>query len=225
MNFKTSDLELPFNMDKTKRLVVQTKLLDWIDSPSSKVRRKPLEREKEESGRVTSLVEYKPGAQFNSHSHPMGEEIFVISGEFADENGRYPQGTYIRNPPGSKHSPFSEKGCILFVKLDQFLETDDKKIVINTNAEPWLPGQGALKVKPLHSHGSENSALVLWPQGCKFKPHSHFGGEEIFVLNGVFQDELGNYPEHTWIRSPHMSNHNPFSDIGCLILVKTGHLD
>lgn len=225
MSLKTSDLKLPFNMDKSKQLVIYTKEQTWLDSPTSQVKRKPLEREKEESGQVTSIVEYKPGAHFKEHSHPQGEEIFVLSGEFADENGRYPKGTYIRNPPGSSHSPFSEKGCVLFVKLNQFLKTDDKQLVVDTNNEPWLQGVGDLKVKPLHDHDTQGTALVLWPKGSEFKPHSHFGGEEIFVLKGTFQDQHGDYPEHTWIRSPHMSNHNPFSNEGCLIFVKAGHLN
>ena len=50
------------------------------------------------------------------------------------------------------------------------------------------------------------------------------GGEEIFVLDGVFSDELGDYPAGTWIRSPHASMHTPFSREGCTILVRTGHL-
>jgi anti-sigma factor ChrR (cupin superfamily) len=51
------------------------------------------------------------------------------------------------------------------------------------------------------------------------------GGEEILVLEGTFQDEFGDYPEGTWLRNPHMSSHQPFSREGCLIYVKTGHLN
>ena len=49
-------------------------------------------------------------------------------------------------------------------------------------------------------------------------------GEEILVLEGVFSDETGHYPAGSWIRSPHMSLHKPFSQEGCIIFVKTGHL-
>jgi len=65
---------------------------------------------------------------------------------------------------------------------------------------------------------------VKWPAGEHFKPHKHFGGEEILVISGTFQDEFGLYPTHTWIRSPHMSEHNPFVEEETIILVKTGHL-
>ncbi|PHQ24157.1 hypothetical protein CLH62_18710, partial [Marinobacter guineae] len=57
-----------------------------------------------------------------------------------------------------------------------------------------------------------------------FQPHRHFGGEEIFVLSGEFCDEHGRYPEGTWIRSPHLSQHHPFVDQETVIWVKTGHL-
>ncbi|MEL6688355.1 MAG: cupin domain-containing protein, partial [Pseudomonadota bacterium] len=57
-----------------------------------------------------------------------------------------------------------------------------------------------------------------------FQPHTHFGGEEILVLQGMFSDETGDYPAGSWLRSPHMSRHTPFSKEGCLIYVKTGHL-
>lgn len=211
-------------MDRSLRVIIRTQEIPWIDSPSSNVKRKPLEREKAESGQVTSVVEYKPGASFKAHHHPMGEEIFVLSGEFADENGRYPAGTYLRNPPGSSHTPFSQKGCTLFVKLNQFSKDDSQQITLNTQNSDWLQGHGSLKVMPLHQHLNNSTALVLWPKGAQFQPHSHWGGEEIFVLDGIFQDEFGNYPKHTWIRSPHLSTHNPFSNEGCTILVKTGHM-
>jgi anti-sigma factor ChrR (cupin superfamily) len=68
------------------------------------------------------------------------------------------------------------------------------------------------------------STLVRWAPKTRFNTHRHYGGEEIFVVHGVFADEHGTYPEGTWIRSPHMSQHTPFSEGGCTIFVKTGHL-
>ena len=48
--------------------------------------------------------------------------------------------------------------------------------------------------------------------------------DSVELLSGVFEDEHGRYPAGTWIRSPHMSLHQPFSREGCTIFVKTGHL-
>lgn len=212
------------NMDFSKTLVIDTNGLNWQDSPAAGVERKPLAREDKESGHATSVVRYAKGASFKQHEHPFGEEILVLEGIFSDETGDYPKGTYFRNPPGSSHAPFSNDGCVLFVKLCQFQESDKQTICIDTNNSQWLQGQGGLEVMPLHEHIHENTALVKWPKGEVFKPHSHFGGEEIFVISGTFCDEHGKYPAGTWIRSPHLSSHHPYVEEETIIWVKTGHL-
>lgn len=212
------------NTDLSKKIVIETAEMAWLSSPSGGVLRKPLEKEATESGRTSSIVEYQKGSAFPEHSHPHGEEIFVLEGIFSDEHGDYPAGTYIRNPPGSSHSPFSIEGCMLLVKLDQFANADAATIRIDTKKTPWLPGLGGLQVMPLHEFEHEHVALVKWPKGEHFQPHSHFGGEEVFVLSGEFCDEHGKYSKHCWIRSPHMSKHNPFVEQESVIFVKTGHL-
>jgi len=217
-------MKFPYNLDYSKRLVIDTTKNSLESSNLPGVERIPLEREKPESGITTSVVRYEAGATFTEHIHPGGEEIFVLEGEFGDEFGLYPAGTYIRNPPGSHHSSFSSIGCKLFVKLNQFQERDSKRLVIDTTQKEWLPGRGDLKVMPLAGFGSESTALVKWPEGESFIPHVHFGGEEIFVLEGTFIDEKGEYPTGTWIRNPHLSSHNPFVKEGCTILVKVGNI-
>lgn len=212
------------NMDFKQRVVVETARQDWIVSPSGKVWRKPLEREAAERGHTTSIVRFEAGSSFPRHEHPLGEEILVLDGVFSDEHGDYGPGTYIRNPPGSGHSPFSREGCELFVKLDQFDPEDTRPVRIDTRAADWLPGQGALEVMPLHNFRGEHVALVKWPPGERFQPHTHFGGEEILVISGEFKDEFGSYPSGCWLRSPHMSKHHPFVDQATVIWVKVGHL-
>lgn len=212
------------NMDLEKRVFIDTHKMDWQGSPADGVMRKPLEKEYAEHGRATSIVKFLPGAAFPPHEHPMGEEIYVLEGVFSDEFGDYPAGTYIRNPPGSKHAPHSKPGCILFVKLDQFDPKDSQKVRIDTNTRSMLPGIGGLKVMSLHQHGTEGSALVYWPAGEQFQPHRHWGGEEILVLKGEFRDEHGAYPAGSWLRSPDQSEHFPYVEEETLIYVKTGHL-
>lgn len=170
-------------------------------------------------------MRYAPGSSFTPHAHPLGEEFLVLAGIFSDEHGDYPAGTYVRNPPGSKHAAYSDEGCEIFVKVRQFDVADTKRVVIDTKNEIFRQGLvSGLKVLPLHEFGTEHAALVRWAPGTSFQPHTHWGGEEIFVIEGVFSDEYGDYPAGTWIRSPHMSVHNPFSNSGCLIYVKVGHL-
>lgn len=212
------------NMDFSRRFVIETEAMNWSESPIPGVSRKPLEREAKESGHTTSIVKYEAGSSFSEHAHPLGEEIYVLEGVFSDETGDFGPGTYIRNPPGSVHAPFSEEGCTIFVKLNQFNEGDSIQVRIDTKTSPWQKGMGNLEVMSLYSSEGEHVALVKWPVGEVFQPHRHFGGEEILVLSGEFRDEYGVYSKHTWIRSPHMSQHHPYVHEETVILVKTGHL-
>ncbi len=193
--------------------------------PAAGVDRRALDRIGDEVARATTVVRYAAGSAFSPHEHALGEEFIVLDGTFSDEHGDYPAGTYVRNPPGSRHTPRSDGGCTLFVKLRQFALSDTQRVVIETRQQRFMPGQvDGLTVSPLHEHDGVSTALVRWAPGCRFAPHRHFGGEEIVVLEGTFCDEHGEYPEGTWIRSPHLSHHTPFSSEGCLIYVKVGHL-
>ncbi|QJC56190.1 hypothetical protein HC248_01492 [Polaromonas vacuolata] len=213
------------NADVSLRVVVQSEQLPWLDSPSPMVKRRVLARDGGEVAKATSVVKYLPGASFADHQHGLGEEIFVLEGSLSDAAGDYPAGTYIKNPPGSSHAPFSKQGCTLFVRLRQMDPEDSQRVVINTRSAQWFEGmvQG-LTVLPLTEFGSQHTAMVRWAPETFFNPHRHFGGEEIFVVEGVFSDEHGDFPAGSWMRSPHLSQHKPFSSEGCLILVKTGHL-
>lgn len=212
------------NMDFSQVACVLTKQQEWVESPADGVSRIHLEREAAESGHTTSIVKFAPGASFPRHTHFQGEELYVLEGVFSDENGDYPAGSYIRNPPGSSHEPFTKEGCTLFVKLEQFLKGDSKQVVITPEQQQWQDGIGNLRVLPLHEFQGENTALVFWPKGEEFQPHTHWGGEEVLVISGCFIDEHGRYPARSWIRSPHMSKHFPRVEEETLILVKVGHL-
>ncbi|MGP2658130.1 cupin domain-containing protein [Malaciobacter sp. WC5094] len=98
--------------------------------------------------------------------------------------------------------------------------SNEQKIIIDTETSQWLEGQGNLKIMPLDIQ----TTLVKWPKDERFIPHKHWEGEEIFVLDGVFMDEYGNYPKDTWIRSPHLSEHFLFVKEETIIFIKTGHI-
>jgi len=206
-------------------VVLDTTTQPWRPSPMAGVERRMLDRKGAEVARATSIVRYAPGSCFAPHLHGGGEEILVLEGTFSDENGHHPAGSYLRNPAGSSHAPFSEEGCTLLVKLRQMHPADQTSIVIDTCTAQWLPGLVAgLEVMPLHAWGSEHVALVRWAPGTIFLLHGHPRGEEILVLEGVFQDERGTYTAGTWLRNPPGSCHRPWSEEGCTIWVKTGHL-
>ncbi|MGD9887639.1 MAG: cupin domain-containing protein [Halothiobacillaceae bacterium] len=216
---------LPLHADLFARAVVDTKELPWVESPEPTVQRKLIERAGGDGTRATSLVQFAAGASFPAHTHTQGEEFFVLEGSFCDESGCYPAGSYVINPPGSRHAPFTPEGCVIFVKLHHLPSICSQRIVINTTQAQWLPGLvDGLTVLPLSDFAGEHTALVRWQPNTYFKPHRHFGGEEIFVLEGEFCDETGCYSAGSWIRSPHDSLHTPFTRLGCTIFVKTGHL-
>lgn len=213
------------NANFDERIVIDTLKSDWVSSLVTGVERNMLDRHGGEDARATSIVRYAAGTTFTPHEHPLGEEFLVLSGIFSDEHGDYPAGSYVRNPPGSSHTAYSQQGCELFAKVRQFDVADTKRVVIDTRNAVFRQGLvPGLSVLPLHEFGTEHAALVRWAPSTRFQAHTHWGGEEIYVIEGVFSDEHGDYPAGTWLRSPHMSVHNPFSDPGCLIYVKVGHL-
>ena len=215
------------HVDFEQRVVIRPDDYRWVNSPMPGVEHMMLDRVGEEVGRATSIVRYEPHSAFSSHTHSGGEEFFVLDGVFADEHGRYEKGSYVRNPIGTSHTPnIGEEGATIFVKLHQFKREDSAQKAINTLDTPWHQGLvEGLTVMPLHEFEGEHVALVKWAPHTQFNPHQHWGGEEIFVLEGTFYDEHGSYPKGTWIRSPHLSKHTPFTkEDGALIYVKTGHL-
>ena len=96
---------MDLNADFTKRVVVHAATLDWKPSPMPGVERRMLDRIGEEVARATSIVRYAPESQFSPHVHGGGEEFLVLEGVFQDEHGDFPEGSYVRNPPQSRHTP------------------------------------------------------------------------------------------------------------------------
>ena len=215
------------NADFEQRVVIQPSEYTWVKSPMPGVERVMLDRVGDEVARATSIVRYEPYSTFSSHTHHGGEEFFVLDGVFSDEHGYYQKGSYVRNPIGTSHTPrIGKEGATIFVKLQQFDKGDTEQKVIDTQLHPWHQGLvDGLTVLPLHEFEAEHIALVKWAPNTHFKHHRHWGGEEIFVLEGTFHDEHGSYPKGAWLRSPHLSQHRPFTkEDGALIYVKTGHL-
>ncbi|WP_242523589.1 cupin domain-containing protein [Microbulbifer salipaludis] len=220
-------MAMHINADFDQRVVIRPDQYQWVDSPMPGVERMMLDRIGDEVARATSIVRYQPFSEFSSHAHSGGEEFFVLDGVFSDEHQDYGKGSYVRNPIGTAHTPrIGKEGATIFVKLHQFDQADTQQKVIDTNTQPWLPGLvDGLQVMPLHDFQAEHAALVKWAPNTRFNPHQHWGGEEIFVIEGTFHDEYGSYPKGSWLRSPHLSRHTPFTkEDGALIYVKTGHL-
>ncbi len=215
------------NADLNARVVQDTDAMAWRETGGTQGGCKPLDRVDADADgiRETRVVRCAPRSALELPGRGLGEEILVLEGVLAEGQTSHSAGTYLRYPPGASRTLHTDQGCALFIKCYPF-EPDDTAVVrIDTTKTPWLPGLvPGLSVMPLHQYQHEHAALVRWQPGTYFQQHAHFGGEEIWVVSGVFEDEYGRYPSGTWLRSPHMSRHQPFSREGCTIYVKTGHL-
>lgn len=210
------------NSDLSLRAVVRTESLDWVPSPSVRVWRKPLDREGGETGRATSLVRYGAGAGFPPHAHPGGEEIFVLEGVFSDDQGDYPAGTFLLNPPGSRHAPRSAAGCVIFVKLCQYRGTSRERIVLDSQGLQWRPAAAAgVATKTLYADPRfpERVTIEKFDPGACVPRHPHPHGEEMLVIVGALDDEQGSYPRGAWVRNPPGSAHSLSSPGGAIVLV------
>ena len=127
------------NSDFSARAAVHAARLDWTPSPIPGVDRRMLDRIGDEVARATSIVRYAPHSRFAAHTHGGGGEFLALDGVFQDEHGDYLAGTYVRNPPTSSHTPGSEPGCTIFVKLCQFDPDDRMPVRIDTSAVPFAP--------------------------------------------------------------------------------------
>ena len=107
---------MELHADLSKRALHDTNTLAWMPSPMAGVERRMLDRRGDEVARATSIVRYMPGSRFERHVHGGGEEFLVLAGVFQDDQGTYPAGSWLRNPPGSVHRPWSEPGCTIWVK-------------------------------------------------------------------------------------------------------------
>ncbi len=215
------------NADFSERVVIQTNELPWIASPQPGVERRMLDRIGDEVARATSLVRYAPASVFEPHVHGLGEEFFVLDGIFSDEHGDYPVGTYVRNPPGSHHSPRTGPGCIILVKLRQMALTESERIVVDTAKVGWgrgdAEGHRRLDLYTNHESGEHVTIERLEP-GATLAEMDCPGGEEIFVVSGAVDDEHGEYPSGTWIRNPASYRRSLKSLSGAVFWVKRGHL-
>jgi anti-sigma factor ChrR (cupin superfamily) len=210
--------------DVNARALVETQAVPWLATADGEGACKPLDSLEAGAG-TTTLVRATAGAVFAPPDGVQGEEILVLDGTLTDLRGVWSAGAYLRNPPGAAMALHSETGCVLFIKRYAFDPDDTAVVRLDTASTQWLPGLvPGLAVMPLHQHAGEHAALVRWQPETFFQSHAHFGGEEILVLDGVFEDEFGRYPAGSWLRSPHMSRHQPFSREGCTIFVKVGHL-
>ena len=80
-----------------------------------------------------------------------------------------------------------------------------RRVAVHAARLPWVPSPMAgVERRMLDRIGDEvarATSIVRYAPGSHFSPHAHGGGEEFFVLEGVFQDEHGEFPAGSYVRN------------------------
>lgn len=180
-----------------------------------------------EVAQATTIVRYAPGSQFNAHTHTGGEEFLVLDGVFQDEHGDYPAGTYIRNPPQTRHTPGAALGCTIFVKLWQFDLQDRTRVIAHTDKMARVDDAQRLgvKVSPLYRDAREDVRLEQWTANRAIALDLPKGGE-FLVLEGGFTEGGESFAAQSWLRLPSGSHLQVRTGAqGAKVWVKLHHLD
>jgi len=177
----------PINMDYSKTILKKAEDHVWVPSPHGEVLRCQLEREYSEIGWATSLVRYPVGASFHEHGHPGGEQFLVLEGFFSDHRGDFGVDTYVQNPVGYKHSPYSKNGCLIFVRLGALSRNAPmmaEKSIFNSSCMTIKTDDiDFLEARTLQS-GESITANAM----------------EIFVVEGCLKHKENSYNKHSWMR-------------------------
>lgn len=214
------------NADFSQRVVLHGPQIDWTETRMKGVKRRMLDRMGAESGHATSIVSYDPESHFSAHVHSGGEEFIVLDGVFQDEHGDFPAGSYIRNPPQSSHTPGSDDGCVIFVKLWQFDPEDRNEVKVSFDQiEPVkAEGREGVSIKPLFKDDREDVRLEEWEAGQEIELQND-GGIEALVLEGDFKEGSDYIQKHSWLRIPMGGTMKATAgEKGAKVWIKTGHL-
>ena len=215
------------NGDLSQFVLMRTAEMAWSASPSETVWRKRLHLVgPEESGQVTSIVRFEAGATFASHDHPDGEEILVLEGVFSDEQGDFGTGSYLLNPEGFIHAPFSREGCVLFVKLRQYPGQSRPGCHLDTaKIASQVLGPGVRTRALFDNEGFGDSAWLEEWQSGHVRRLDASGGLEIFLIDGTVEAAQGTFGPGDWLRFPSGCEVEMSARSDVSAYVKRGHYD
>jgi hypothetical protein len=215
---------MELNADFSARAAVHAARLPWQPSPLPGVERRMLDRIGAEVARATSIVRYAPGRAFSAHVHTGGEEYLVLDGVFQDEHGDFPVGSYVRNPPGTRHTPRSVPGCTIFVKLWQF-DPDDRTLVhVDTATAASAADRPGIEILPLFRDDREQVSLERWAPGAGVDLDAA-AALELLVLDGGFTEDGERFEPQSWLRLPvGAAAQATAGPDGARVWIKRGHL-
>lgn len=214
---------MELNADFSERVIVHSDALEWQASPMKGVDRRMLDRIGGEVARATTIVRYAPDSHFSAHTHSGGEEFIVLDGVFQDEHGDYPAGTYVRNPPTTKHTPGSKPGCTIFVKLWQF-DMDDRNQFRKNMAEELGAKVDGVASAILHKDERETVSFHHMDAGS-ILDITAAGGIEVLMISGSMTTKGDMLRKGSWLRIPENQSLTAVAgDEGAQVWIKTGHL-
>lgn len=210
------DTTMRINADFSKRALVRFAENAWVASPMPGVDRKMLDRIGDEVARATTIVRYAPGSAFSAHTHDGGEEYLVLDGTFCDEDGAFPTGTYVRNPPTSSHTPSAPDGATILVKLHQFDPADRTQVRVEIDP--------AETTQLLHRDAFEEVRIEVLTAGATLLLEAA-GGLELLVIDGAVEESGDSLGPWDWLRLPMgTTTVATAGPNGARLWIKTGHL-
>jgi anti-sigma factor ChrR (cupin superfamily) len=105
----------------------------------------------------------------------------------------------------------------------------EQRVVVRPGDIDWvaspMPGVDRIMLDRIGGEVARATSIVRYAPDSYFSAHSHGGGEEFLVLDGIFSDEHGDYPTGTYARNPIGTQHTPHSVGGCTLFVKLHQFD
>ncbi len=128
-------------------------------------------------------------------------------------------------PPGAMLPPASaERTEAMRINADF-----SRRVVVRPGDADWtpspMPGVERRMLDRIGGEVARATSLVRYAPGSRFSAHTHGGGEEFLVLEGVFSDGSGDFPAGHYVRNPIGSAHAPHTIPGCTIFVKLHQFD
>ena len=151
----------------------------------------------------------------------------MLEGVLQDEHGDYPAGSYVRSPPSISHTPRSELGCTVFVKLGQFAPHDRTQVHLDTASQFLAPVEArpGVAAMSLFADLQEQVRLEQWSPNAVVNLHAP-GGLEVLVLGGEFTENGERFDLHSWLRLPPGATlQAAVGTQGCRVYIKAGHAE
>ena len=105
---------------------VDVDTLPWKPTPCEGVEMKIL-LEDPDTGLMTALFRWQPGARLSLHEHVEIEQTYVLEGSILDDEGEVTAGNYVWRPSGNRHEAVAPNGALvlgMFLKPNKFLDGD-----------------------------------------------------------------------------------------------------